>query len=302
MAPNISKLSSAEGAHANLTSAGGGTPPPAPQPSGPPLGESTEQAVETNVDQVGGRSRTSIVQNKIIQPHPHTSGEGDGGGSITDSEAQEEDQLARHLDQLYKNIAASKRQLEQLNKETRAAVIRHRTEEAEAELRSIEQSIREAEANAEAGGPRDQPPPVQPQFEQPPLMQQQQQLQQQQQQHNPHPPHPEPHLRINVLHQAGGGAVRDQPPGPRAAPRLPHYDSKSPLSYDLQTIEWPQGFALQHLPHYDGTTEPCQYLMTYEAAVSAAGGDDDTMAKAFVIVARDIAQTWYSNLRPGSIR
>jgi hypothetical protein len=41
--------------------------------------------------------------------------------------------------------------------------------------------------------------------------------------------------------------------------------------------------------------------MSYEAAVAAAGGDEFTMAKSFVITARDIAQTWYNNLPPGSI-
>jgi hypothetical protein len=41
--------------------------------------------------------------------------------------------------------------------------------------------------------------------------------------------------------------------------------------------------------------------MSYEAAVVAAAGDKFTMAKSFVIIARDIAQTWYSNLPPSSI-
>ena len=41
--------------------------------------------------------------------------------------------------------------------------------------------------------------------------------------------------------------------------------------------------------------------MSYEAAVAAAGGDEYTMAKSFVIIARDIAQSWYNNLPPGSI-
>lgn len=41
--------------------------------------------------------------------------------------------------------------------------------------------------------------------------------------------------------------------------------------------------------------------MSYEAAVAAAEGDEATMAKSFVIIARDIAQSWYSNLQLGSI-
>jgi hypothetical protein len=41
--------------------------------------------------------------------------------------------------------------------------------------------------------------------------------------------------------------------------------------------------------------------MSYEAAVVVAGGDEFTMAKSFVIIAQDIAQTWYNNLPPSSI-
>jgi hypothetical protein len=41
--------------------------------------------------------------------------------------------------------------------------------------------------------------------------------------------------------------------------------------------------------------------MSYKAAVAAAGRDEYTMAKSFLIIARDIAQSWYNNLPPGSI-
>jgi hypothetical protein len=37
-------------------------------------------------------------------------------------------------------------------------------------------------------------------------------------------------------------------------------------------------------------------MMSYEAAIAIAGRDEFTMAKSFVIIARDIAQAWYSNL------
>jgi hypothetical protein len=41
--------------------------------------------------------------------------------------------------------------------------------------------------------------------------------------------------------------------------------------------------------------------MSYEAVVAASGGDEYTMAKSFVIIARDITQSWYNNLPLGSI-
>jgi len=41
--------------------------------------------------------------------------------------------------------------------------------------------------------------------------------------------------------------------------------------------------------------------MSYEAIVAAVGEDEYAMAKSFLIIARDITQSWYSNLPPGSI-
>jgi hypothetical protein len=41
--------------------------------------------------------------------------------------------------------------------------------------------------------------------------------------------------------------------------------------------------------------------MSYEAVVAAAEGDEATMAKSFIIIARDIAQSWYNNLQSGSV-
>lgn len=41
--------------------------------------------------------------------------------------------------------------------------------------------------------------------------------------------------------------------------------------------------------------------MSCEAEVAAAGGNEATMAKSFVIIAQDIAQIWYNNLQPGFI-
>jgi capsid protein len=43
---------------------------------------------------------------------------------------------------------------------------------------------------------------------------------------------------------------------------------------------------------YDGHSDQKQFLMSYEAAV---------MAKSFVMAVRNVAQTWYSSLRPGTI-
>ena len=41
--------------------------------------------------------------------------------------------------------------------------------------------------------------------------------------------------------------------------------------------------------------------MSYEVVVAATGGDEYTMVKSFVIIARDIAQSWYNSHSSGSI-
>ena len=60
-------------------------------------------------------------------------------------------------------------------------------------------------------------------------------------------------------------------------------------------------YKAQNLPRYDRSIDTRQFVMSYKAAAAAAGGDEYTMAKSFMIIARDIAQSWYNNLPPGSI-
>jgi hypothetical protein len=52
---------------------------------------------------------------------------------------------------------------------------------------------------------------------------------------------------------------------------------------------------------YDGHLDPKQFLMSYEAIISSCGGNAAVMAKSFVMAVRNVAQTWYSSLRPGTI-
>jgi hypothetical protein len=41
--------------------------------------------------------------------------------------------------------------------------------------------------------------------------------------------------------------------------------------------------------------------MSYEATISSYGGNADVMAKSFIMAVRNVVQTWYSSLRPGTI-
>jgi hypothetical protein len=52
---------------------------------------------------------------------------------------------------------------------------------------------------------------------------------------------------------------------------------------------------------YDGHSDLKQFLMSYKATISSYGGDTAVMAKSFVMAVKNVAQTWYSSLRSGTI-
>jgi hypothetical protein len=79
------------------------------------------------------------------------------------------------------------------------------------------------------------------------------------------------------------------------------FDDASPLAAELQAIPWPQSYKPPQLPMYDGHSDPKQFLMSYEATISSYGGNAAVMEKSFVMAVRNVAQTWYSSLRPGTI-
>jgi hypothetical protein len=78
-------------------------------------------------------------------------------------------------------------------------------------------------------------------------------------------------------------------------------DDASPLSAELQATPWPPSYKPPELPMYDGHSDPKQFLMSYETTISSYGGNTAVMAKSFVMAVKNVAQTWYSSLRPGTI-
>jgi hypothetical protein len=52
---------------------------------------------------------------------------------------------------------------------------------------------------------------------------------------------------------------------------------------------------------YDGHSDSKQFLMSYKATISSYGGNTAVMAKSFIMEVKNVAQTWYSSLRPGTI-
>jgi hypothetical protein len=79
------------------------------------------------------------------------------------------------------------------------------------------------------------------------------------------------------------------------------FDDASPLSAELQATPWPPSYKPPQLPMYDGHSDLKQFLMSYEATISSYGGNTAVMAKSFVMAVKNVAQTWYSSLWPGTI-
>jgi hypothetical protein len=79
------------------------------------------------------------------------------------------------------------------------------------------------------------------------------------------------------------------------------FDDASPLAAELQATPRPPSYKPPQLPMYDGHSNPKQFLMSYEATISSYGVNTTVMAKSFIMAVRNVAQTWYSSLQPGTI-
>jgi hypothetical protein len=80
-----------------------------------------------------------------------------------------------------------------------------------------------------------------------------------------------------------------------------YLDERSPLAPHLQVSPRPANFRAGTYPKYNGSTDPAQYIMSYQVAVASSGGDDSTMAKSFIIALEGPALTRYTRLPPLSI-
>jgi hypothetical protein len=78
-------------------------------------------------------------------------------------------------------------------------------------------------------------------------------------------------------------------------------DPQSPLSEGIQTSPWPVTYKPITLPKYNGKSDPRQFIMSFEAAVASADGNDSVLAKSFVIAAEGDALAWYPMLKPSTI-
>jgi hypothetical protein len=102
-------------------------------------------------------------------------------------------------------------------------------------------------------------------------------------------------------HQLQQNALHIPVLAPATFQGLNYLDERSPLAPHLQASPWPNNFRVGTYPKYNDSTDPTQYIMSYQVVVASSGGDDATMAKSFIIVLESPTLTWYTRLPPLSI-
>ena len=58
---------------------------------------------------------------------------------------------------------------------------------------------------------------------------------------------------------------------------------RTPLSEELEEIQWPHRLNPAVLPQFDGESDPEEFLLKYEATIEAAGEGTACKAKALVL-------------------
>jgi hypothetical protein len=108
---------------------------------------------------------------------------------------------------------------------------------------------------------------------------------------------------IALMQREGHLGLQHDHTFPHAAPfqGVNYLDERSPLAPHLQVMTWPANFWVGTYPKYNDSTDPAQYIMSYQVAVASSGGDDATMAKSFIIALEGPALTWFTRLPPLSI-
>jgi hypothetical protein len=71
---------------------------------------------------------------------------------------------------------------------------------------------------------------------------------------------------------------------------------RTPLSEELEEVQWPHHLNLTVLPQFDGESDPKEFLLKYEATIEAVGGGTTCKAKALVLALRGQAQRWHTNI------
>jgi hypothetical protein len=78
------------------------------------------------------------------------------------------------------------------------------------------------------------------------------------------------------------------------------YGPTAPLSKELQQHPWPQNYK-PRIPLFDGTTNPGNFIASYETTVYSARGVIQTLAISLILVVKGVAHDWYMSLKPLSV-
>ncbi|XP_077223339.1 uncharacterized protein LOC143856944 [Tasmannia lanceolata] len=76
---------------------------------------------------------------------------------------------------------------------------------------------------------------------------------------------------------------------------------QSPFVEAIAQAQLIPNFDLPRLDHYDGTTDPLEYLQSYKRAMEVKGANDITICRAFSSYLKRGANSWYGRLKPNSI-
>jgi hypothetical protein len=112
---------------------------------------------------------------------------------------------------------------------------------------------------------------------------------------------PAPPAPLQQYVQAGDPFIPQCGPTTTAFQGINYLDERRPLAPQLQASPWPANFRAGTYPKYNGSTDPAQYIMSYQVAVASFRGDDTTMAKSFIIALEGPALTSYTRLPQPSI-
>jgi hypothetical protein len=70
----------------------------------------------------------------------------------------------------------------------------------------------------------------------------------------------------------------------RSHQRSLHYHNlRTPLSEELDEVQWPHRLNPAVLPQFNGESDPEEFLLKYEATIEAAGGGTACKAKVLVL-------------------
>ena len=244
-----------------------GRPPCSQLENQPPMAQTKRKPTEPPVDDTQNGSRT-IEENNTTQPPANDNKPPNGIPEGPDPSGSTQDEfttLSLQLQALERQKETLAKQLavqqNALNHANQLAKAKRKVATMQAEIERMEKECASAQTNHEQQPPRGAP-------------------------------HQYEIYNIQTTNTLQGNYV---------PPSAGTFDPNSPLSAALQHTPWPLGYKPTQLPRYNGSEDPTQFIMAYEATIASAGGNDPIMAKSFIMACEGPLANWYSHQPAGSI-